>query len=188
MVWSCFGLVGVLSAVDHAGLFGRQAPDRERFSNAEARVTNAISFDTIEVELTDGGQASTRVRLHGVAPLPVGDDRRLGERLSDEALAFVKRYAVGKPITLALDPVRRTRDREGRLLAYVYRADTGELLNQMLIDRGFAAADARTDHVLKFEFTQKAERAAKARVGLWAQLPVRQASQPEASAVSEEAE
>lgn len=174
IVWTCLGLVAGLSAIDHAGVFGYQAADRERYSGVEARVTNALAFDTLEVDIVDGGRPSTRVRLHGIVPLPTSEDRSQGEQFAEEALDFVKQNAVGKRVTLALDPARRTRNREGRLLAYVYLAESGELLNQTLIERGLSSPDHRTEHILKFQFTDRAKRATKSRIS----APKRNAHEP----------
>lgn len=160
--------IAALSAMDHAGVFGYQSTDRERYSGVEAKITNAVVFDTLEVDIPDKGSAVTRVRLHGIAPNPA--EGKESERCNEEALAFIKSNVVGKRVTLALDPVRRTRDREGRLLAYIYLAESGELLNQTLIERGLADADRRAEHVLKFQLVEKAKRAAKGKVGLWARV------------------
>jgi endonuclease YncB( thermonuclease family) len=184
----CLGLVAILSVLDHAGFFGHRAPDRQRYSNTEARVTKVDAFDTIEVDIPDGASPVTRVKLNGIVWFPPDENRPLSERFCDEALGFVKHNAVGKRVTLALDPARRVRDREGRILAYVYLTDSGEWLNQMLIERGLVDADRRTEHTLKFEFVQKAQRAAKAQAGWWAHASANQVAESPPSMDADEDE
>ena len=62
---------------------------------------------------------------------------------------------------------RDTRDKFGRLLAYIH-LDDGTMLNRHLVEHGFAYADPRFPHPLKDEFLTLQERARSGSRGLWA--------------------
>ncbi len=162
-------LIAILSALDHAGVFGYRP--REAFScdGAEAVVTYAADGDTIDVDLPDGGRPVTRIRLWGVdcpeiAHRPGEQDAYFGR----EATEFVRQRVVGRRVRLTLDPKRSSRDRFGRLLAYVHLIDEDRMLNELLIERGLAYADSRFAHVHKRRFMQIERQAMNQKAGLWA--------------------
>jgi len=164
-----FAMVAVLSALDHAGAFGYRGGDRLRYQGAVARITYAADGDTIDVDIPDGGRPVTRIRLWGVdcpeiAHGPGETDSYFGR----EAVEFVRKEIVGQTVRLALDPSRIPRDKYGRLLAYVYLEDPGEMLSELLISRGLAYADRRFAHVFKHEFVERERMAKRAKAGLWA--------------------
>jgi len=80
------------------------------------------------------------------------------------AKEFVIRHARGKTVRLTLD--QESRDRYGRLLAYVYLPD-GRLLNRMLLDHGLAVVYRRFDFALKDEFLAAETAARRQGNGLW---------------------
>ena len=74
----------------------------------------------------------------------------------------------GGRVRLALEPAQKTRDKYGRLLAYVYLDASGAMLNERLLETGHAYADRRFPHVFKDRFRDLERRAQRAGVGLWA--------------------
>lgn len=167
-----------LSVFDHAGAFGARRPDRDRYSDVEAVVSRIVDGNTIEVNIVEGERESTRVRLLGldcpaIAIAGGGDGNSIGQN----AVEFLKGHVVDKRVRLVLEPHRACRDRNGRLQAYVYMADTGEMLNEVLLDEGFAYADAHANHVMKRGFGERAKRAALKGMGLWKGITPNQISE-----------
>lgn len=166
--WSMVAALIALSALDHAGAFGRRDNDHSLYHNSEATVVNVIDGDTIDIDLPDGNNPVTRIRLWGidcpeVAHQPGETDAHFGREAAD----FVDEHLTGRRVRIALEPKRKSRDRFGRLLAYVYLDDTGEMVNQLLVDEGLALVDTRFPHVFNHPFTEAERRAHRAKAGLW---------------------
>lgn len=77
-----------------------------------ATVTSVADGDTVRVRLASG--QGERVRLIGI------DAPETGDCLSRQATAAARRLALGRDVTLLGDGTQATRDRYGRLLAYVW--------------------------------------------------------------------
>ena len=71
----------------------------------------------------------------------------------------------GKPVRLVLS-TGRSRDKYGRLLAYVY-LDSEVMLNEEIIAQGYGYAERRFRHPWRERFVQLEQRAEKRRIGLW---------------------
>jgi micrococcal nuclease len=127
----------------------------------EVALRQVIDGDTIEVRMS-GGHAET-VRYVGVnAPEMLPET--LEEPGGRAARALNETLLRGKRLELTFDV--ETRDRYGRLLAYVY-AD-GENVNAALVERGYAAAAAHPPNVcFRDRFTSLERQARDARRGLW---------------------
>lgn len=162
LIWGALGVLLIISILDHAGLFGFEGSDRDRYGFVDTTVVTAVDANTLEVDLPDSSQPRTRIHLSGI------DCPAAESYFGREAAAFVQSNVVGKRVRVILDPNHRLRDREGRLLAYLYFLPAGEMVNQQLVDRGFAYADLRFEHVMKHSFVEHEKRATKARTGLWA--------------------
>ncbi len=83
-------------------------------------VTRVVDGDTVDVRLTSGKRE--RVRLIGI------DTPERGECAAAKATAAARRLALGRTVVLRGDATQDTRDRYGRLLAYVWiggRKDLG---------------------------------------------------------------
>jgi len=87
------------------------------------------------------------------------------QHFGPQATALVKAVALNANVRLELDPAD-TRDRYGRLLAYVYLPD-GRMLNRVLVEGGYGYADPRFNHRHKSDFSRLQRQAMKARRGLW---------------------
>ncbi len=157
-----------LSAVDHVGFFGFGGSDRVRYPDAVATVVNVVDGDTLDIDMPDGRRATTRIRLWGVDCPEISHDAGVPDaHFGRESADFVQEHTVGRRVRIALDPNRTPRDKYGRLLAYVYLTDTGEMLNELLVAEGLAYADRRFTHALKHRFVKIEKRAMKQRIGLW---------------------
>ncbi|MGB7156520.1 MAG: thermonuclease family protein [Tepidisphaeraceae bacterium] len=165
IVFALLALLALSVFISRSSFFGRPSGDdwaiydRQRFV-----VTHVIDGDTIDVAARSGS-TPTRIRLLGVDAPEMRNDNGHPEYWADAA----KRYAVArgenKPVTLKLEPTQ-TRDRYGRLLAYVYLSDA-ESLNLALIRDGQAYADRRFRHTMKAQFEQAEAAARKKELGLW---------------------
>ena len=88
------------------------------------------------------------------------------ECFGKKATAFTREFVLGKRVKLELDVEER--DRYGRLLAYVRRADDGAFLNAALVERGYAQVLTVPPNVKYAERFLRLQRRARARgAGLW---------------------
>ena len=93
-------------------------------------VTYVIDGDTLDVRLAGGGYE--RVRLIGI------DTPERGACYAGEATAAARRLANGRRVVLRGDATQDTRDRYGRLLAYVW-VDGRQDVGYRLVRDGYAA-------------------------------------------------
>jgi len=130
-----------------------------------ATVQFVVDGDTIDV-LIDGSEE--RVRLLGIDTPETRLDDGPPECYGPEATAFTTSLLpAGTAVRLERDVVGR--DDYGRLLAYVYRADDGTLVNEELIRQGYARPlGIEPNGVLADRFVAAAVAAEAAGVGLWA--------------------
>jgi endonuclease YncB( thermonuclease family) len=96
--------------------------DAGRFSFA-GKVTHVVDGDTVDVRLDSGKQQ--RVRLIGI------DTPERGECGYARATSAARRLAQGQRVVLQGDATQDTRDRYGRLLAYVWIANRDLGLEQL---------------------------------------------------------
>ena len=122
--------------------------------------------DTIDVNVPDGRFGTTRIRLWGVDTPEIPESGREPRHFGREASAFAKNAVLSKRVRLELAP-GRTRDKYGRVLAYVYLDERGELFNAALIETGHGYADRRFEHPHMAAFVELEKRARSARRGLW---------------------
>lgn len=130
---------------------------------ATARVVRVVDGDTILVAL-DGREE--RVRYIGVdtpeTVKPGAPVECFGKRASARNAALV----AGRRVRLVRDA--EARDRYGRLLAYVYRADDGLFVNAALVRDGYAEPlTIRPNTAHAGEFAALARAAQAAGRGLW---------------------
>jgi len=162
-VLAAAAVFATLVLADRLGLFGRA--DATAYVGQNFRVVRVIDGDTIEIAGPGDHEAVTRVRLWGVdTPETVKPDTP-PQHFGHEASDFTASIVLGKQVTLQLE-AHRTRDKYGRLLAYVIGPD-GEMLNRTLVEQGYAYADPRYEHRWAEQFRQLQEQAKRARRGLW---------------------
>lgn len=146
------------------------ADDNARYHDRFFEVVHVVDGDTLDIaalDIVDGKQKDrTRIRLWGVDSPEVAHGRGKDMHFGAEATAFARETLTGQRVQVVLSP-ERTRDRYGRLLAYVFLDRGGAMFNEMLIEGGYAYADPRWDHHYKSRFAGAERRAREAQAGLW---------------------
>jgi endonuclease YncB( thermonuclease family) len=143
-----------------------QAHDFERYHTKTFTVVKVVDGDTIDVDISDGSEKHTRIRLLGV-DTPETKNPKVGVMyFGPEAAAFTSGLVLGKPVTVYLDNNNNTRGKYGRLLAYVKMPDD-RYLNEALLTEGFAYADLRFRHSLYNKYKQLEAGARGQNKGLW---------------------
>lgn len=171
-VFSLLALLALSIILGRFDLFGRpHGSDWAIYDKQEFVVTHVIDGDTIDVAAHPGAKL-TRVRLLGIdAPELHGTDGQ-PEFWAEAATKYAVVRSDGKAVTLRLEPTE-TRDRYGRLLAYVYLSDS-EMLNLSLVRDGQAYADRRFRHTMRPQFEQTENAARKKGTGLWKDVAIAQ--------------
>jgi len=140
--------------------------DRTRYHDRTFRVIHVVDGDTIDLDAPDADKPKTRIRLWGVDTPEIAHGDQPEMYFGREAKEFAQRTLSGKEVNIVLAP-QRTRDKYGRLLAYVFCERGGPMFNETLLEEGYAYADLRFDHSYKNQFETIEKRARKAGVGLW---------------------
>ncbi len=120
-----------------------------------------IDGDAIVVDMNGKEE---RVRLIGVDTPETVHPQKPVERFGKEASDFTKRMVAGKKVRLEYD--WQTRDKYGRLLAYVYLKD-GTFLNAEIVKQGYGFAYTKYPFKHMEEFRQYEREAREAQKGLW---------------------
>lgn len=165
-------LAGTLLAVVALGACSRARPATAPVPGGDkgqrATVIDVIDGDTLDVRVA--GQRE-RVRLLGVdTPETVKPDSPV-ECYGPEASARTRELLPpGTDVLLQRD--REARDRFGRLLAYLWRADDGRFVNEALLAEGFARLliiEPNSAYRLTLQAAMSEARGAHA--GLWGSCP-----------------
>lgn len=160
--------LAALVLLDRGGLLSREGGDLRRYHEKSFTVVRVLDGDTLDVDIRDGDYPQTRIRLWGVdCPEMHYDDRGQShpEPWALEATALTRQSLEGRRVRLHLEP-HSTRDRHGRLLAYVELEDGG-VVNERLLLAGLARADSRFPHRRLRDYQTLQEQAQVRRVGLW---------------------
>ena len=143
-----------------------QAYDFQKYHEKTFTVINVVDGDTIDIDVPDGNFPRTRIRLWGV-DTPETKNPKIGVMYFGlEASAFTKELAFEKPVAIYLDEENHTRDKYGRLLAYVLLPD-GRFLNEVLLEEGYAYADTRFRHSFYNNYKQLEASARSQMKGFW---------------------
>jgi len=127
----------------------------------EGTVVRVVDGDTIHVRLDDRVE---KVRYIGVNTPEVHHPRKGEEPGGREAMAVNRTLVEGRTVRLETDV--QTRDRYGRLLAYVWTGDV--MVNAELVRRGFAQVMTVPPNVRHQALFVKLQRDARdAERGLW---------------------
>jgi micrococcal nuclease len=165
--WVGYLLVLVLSLTAAREHLGPKSNDWKRFDHQTFTVSTVVDGDTIHIR--DQAGADTKVRLVGVdAPELSDPSTGLAAHWAERAMSYLTARANGKNVTLRLEPVQ-TRDRYGRLLAYIYLTDS-DCLNLDLVRDGQAYADRRFKHSYLPQYTQAENEARRKKTGLWKEV------------------
>jgi micrococcal nuclease len=148
---------------------GEGGPAAERAGGAEgaaATLRRVTDGDTVVVAVRG---TQERVRLVGIdtpeVSGPFTDEECFGPQASARTRALL---APGDPVRLVRDTTQDARDRNGRLLAYLYRPRETRSMNERLVAGGFArvyVVGRRFAQADRFEAAERAARAAGR--GLW---------------------
>jgi endonuclease YncB( thermonuclease family) len=120
-------------------------------------VSHVVDGDTVDVRMANG--KVERVRLLGI------DTPENGVCFASQATTAASRLATGQPVTLRGDATQDTRDRYGRLLAYVW-LPKGRDLGFQLVAGGFAKVYVYDGPFQRLAAYRKAEAGAKGK-GIW---------------------
>ena len=145
------------------------AADFERYDRRQVTVVRVIDGDTLHVGIPDDRSEVTKVRLLGIDTPEMGDAGKEPMYFAREATDFARRTALDRTVTLYLDEKAGTRDKYGRLLAYVGLPD-GKFLNEELLSGGYAYADLRFRHSYYYKYRQLEASARSLKQGLWANV------------------
>ena len=141
-----------------AGMAAGQAP-----TGLDALVVRVVDGDTIHVRI---GERVEKVRYIGVNTPELHHPSKGEEPGGRQAHAANRRLVEGKRVRLELDV--QSRDRYGRLLAYVWAGDT--MVNAELVRLGYAQVMTVPPNVRHQALFVKLQRAAReAGRGLWGQ-------------------
>ena len=141
----------------------------ERYHGGSFPVVRVVDGDTLHLGIADSADEVTKVRLIGIDAPEMGGGERERMYYAEEATAFTKRLALDRQVTVYLDQQAGSRDRYGRLLAYIQLPD-GRFLNEELLSQGFAYADLRFKHGYYQKYQQLEAGARAVKEGLWARV------------------
>jgi micrococcal nuclease len=144
----------------------------------DAVVTRVMAGDTIQVRF---GDRLETVRYIGINTPEIHHPTRGWGPTAVAARAANQRLVEGQTVRLVLDV--QPRDRDGRLLAYVYAG--GRLVNAELVRSGYAEAATAPPNVKHHaELVELQRQARRERAGLWADPDAVRAYRPRLSGVA----
>lgn len=141
------------------------AYDFERYHEKSFTVINIVDGDTLDIDVPDGNNNYTRIRLWGIDTPETKNPKTGTMYFGVEAAEFAAKLALRKDVIIYLEE-HRTRDKYDRLLAYIQLSD-GSILNEVLLTEGFAYADLRFRHSFYHKYGQLEALARGQKKGLW---------------------
>lgn len=140
-----------------------------RYDGQACLVVRVIDGDTLDVDLPDGDNPVTRVRLWGINAPELAkpwEPPEASQPGAVEAKAALAAWVEHRLVFLELQP-HRVRGDFGRILAYVH--DTGgTCLNEELVKLGYAPADPRWWHPRLAAYDTLEDTARRQKRGIWA--------------------
>lgn len=133
-------------------------------ARSQASVIAVIDGDSL-IAKVDGNLVA--VRLIGIDAPELFDQNGAARQDGDAAATFLRRLIQNRPILLESDPVVPQTDPHGRMLAYVYRAADGVLLNRQMLCDGYARLYRGQQFRFLREFADCEAQAVTLRRGLW---------------------
>ncbi len=128
------------------------------------QVLEVVDGDTIAIEIE--GRSET-LRLIGLDTPETKDPRKPVQCFGREASNRAKELLEGKKVRIAEDPTQDTRDKYGRMLVYVWRAD-GLFYNLQMIKDGYAHEYTyQVPHQYQRQFKAAEAEAREAGRGFW---------------------
>lgn len=133
---------------------------------APVRIVKII--DTTHVLVSQAGE-TRKVRLLGLDAVTSAE---VYPEVHSAAVAFMKKEFVGETVYLDFDSSVGSEDQAGTQIAYVYRSGDKQLLNEAVIENGFALAALTYDYDQKDGFKLDQTKAEKLNSGVWSQVSV----------------
>lgn len=165
-IFAALLLLALSTLLDRFGVFRYRGDDWGNFDRQDVIVARVVDGDTIRVRLTPAA-AEEPVRLLGIdAPETRLEGAPGAAHWGPQATAHLREMLADRTVTLRLDTTE-TRDKYGRLLAYLYVGD-GQNVNLALVREGHAYAHRRFPHSLRRQFEQAEDEARGRGRGLWA--------------------
>lgn len=157
-----FGLIALLAAslADRFGCTHYRGDDWEHYDKQSVEVIRVVDGDTVRVRRPDASEDT--VRLLGI------DAPEHNAHFGSESTAHLKEILEHHTVIVRLDATD-TRDKYGRLLAYLNSSDS-EHVNLSLVRDGYAYAHRMYPHALKRQFEQAEDEARNKKRGLWVEL------------------
>ncbi len=141
-------------------------PDGIAFHNKSFTVVNVVDGDTIDIAPSAADPNITRIRLLGVDTPETKHPRMSVQYYGPQASHFVTQFTLNNTIIVLLDPTSDIRGKYGRLLAYI-QLENGSILNELLLEQGFAYADTRFPYSRKALYLRLERDARTSGRGLW---------------------
>ena len=156
----------------------QRSKDMRKYHKKMFRVIEVVDGDTLHLDEKDGNFRYTRVRLLGIDTPETGG--MFAMYYGEEAKRLADILAYNRMVFVRLDDVADVRDRYGRLLAYIVlpnspvlgrrsRSDR-RILNEVLLQRGYAYADTRFDHSHYEKYILLQNEAMDNKRGLWEEV------------------
>ncbi len=154
---------------DSIAFWGQDWDDFSRYHNQSFRIERVIDGDTLDLDIPDGNQIYTRVRLLGIdtPEKQIGDNPAM--YYGPEATSFTDRLTRNQEVAVCLDTVGDVRDKYQRLLAYI-RLPDGRILNEQIVRQGYGYADLRFRHSQFDKYIALQRQALEEKTGLWAKV------------------
>jgi len=140
--------------------------DRIKYHGKYFKIVKVVDGDTVDIDMPDGNYQTTRIRLWGIDTPETKNDRTGVMYFGPEASKFTGELCLGKNTAVLLDKISPTRDKYGRLLAYL-RLEDGRIVNEVLLSEGLAYADTRFEHSYYTKYKQLESLAKADKKGLW---------------------
>jgi micrococcal nuclease len=157
-------IIAISVALDRLGYFKYDGDDWKQFDQKSWFVSHVVDGDTVVIR--DPAGKETHVRLLGIdAPELHRDGSDRPDYWARESANHLKDRIEGKKAIIRLEETQ-TRDRYGRLLAYLYVSDTDNL-NLDLVSTGQVYADRRFYHTFSGPFDTAENGARTQKRGLW---------------------
>jgi micrococcal nuclease len=139
--------------------------DLEKYHSKNFLIISVVDGDTLDINSPDGQKEFTRIRLLGIDAPEIKIESGAGY-FGIQAANFAKESSLGKRADIYLDEGSETRDKYGRLLAYIQLQD-GSFLNEIMLSEGCAYADTRFKHSFYNKYKQLESLAKRNKKGLW---------------------
>ena len=133
---------------------------------APVRIVKII--DTTHVLVSQNGE-TRKVRLLGLDAVTSAE---VYPRVHNAAVAYMKKEFEGQIVHLDFDSSVGSEDQAGTQIAYVYRSGDKQLINEAVIENGFALAALAYEYEQKTGFKLEQTNAEKLNSGVWSQVSV----------------